>query len=258
MLVVKHKVRQVVSFKTRGVATLLTHENNPVILAKSSVSPPVAKDQHNDYMVGLYFNREPGDKTSNRFLISTSEMWINNSDITEKLVERRLNLEFDFKRRPVNPEMKTVGEYTHIKFSTIPFDSFEEAEMYRSHFDGWRLKGNCLKTLDDWGHWEDYYACVSVCKGSGIKVTQEGPVGLLRRMFLRAYAQNEWGLIRTMTYKELADWLTLHGFKTSVNDLRTAKRSELKAHVVPNVLSVKPLLALLEEEFPKLDTSKFF
>jgi len=38
MLAVKHQVRQAVSFKTRGIATLLPYDGSPEILAKSSVS----------------------------------------------------------------------------------------------------------------------------------------------------------------------------------------------------------------------------
>ncbi len=196
-------------------------------------------------MVDLYYTREPGDKTSNSYLISTSEMWINNSDIVEKRVNKLLNLEFDLKRRPCNPIEQTDGLRTHIRFSTVPYASFEEAMGQRALFDGWRLKGNCLKTMEDFIRWEEYSACASLCKGAGIKVTAEGAIGLLRRMFLRAYTQTSWGLEQSGTYAEMAQWLTGHGFETSDNDLRSAKRAPLRAHVIPKTQSIAPLLALL-------------
>ena len=66
MIEVKHEVIQVLSMKTRGAATLI-HGNNPKVLnqvlAKVGVSPPPDCKDHNHYIVDLFLNRYPGQKT---------------------------------------------------------------------------------------------------------------------------------------------------------------------------------------------------
>lgn len=68
----------------------------------------------------------------------------------------------------------------------------------------------------------------------GINATAEGAVGLARRGFLRVYAQGAWGLTRTMSYPQLAAWLTEHGYPTKADELKNAKRSQLIDGVVPD------------------------
>ena len=51
MLECKHHVKQLIAMKTRGQLTLIRGDNGDEVLAKTGVSPPVDKSQHNDYMV---------------------------------------------------------------------------------------------------------------------------------------------------------------------------------------------------------------
>src|SRR5258707_61087 len=105
MLECKHKVRQLISMRTRGVVTAVLHADSPPVLAKASVKPPVPKAEHNAYMAKIYLGREPGQKTDSAHLVSTREHWLTASDMVEVRRSMKLNLEFDFKRRPLNPRM---------------------------------------------------------------------------------------------------------------------------------------------------------
>lgn len=108
MLEQKHKVQQIIAIRTRGQLTPEGIEGEPEILAKCGVKPPCEKEHHQDYMLSLYLERYPGQKVNDRQLISTSDMWINERDLVSITREKRLNLEFDFKRQPMMPSMQSV------------------------------------------------------------------------------------------------------------------------------------------------------
>ncbi len=102
-----------------------------------------------------------------------------------------MNLEFDFKRRPVNPRMVAFSGGEHLAFDTAPWPNLMEAELARNLFDKWREK-RCLKTLADWDDWQDFYLshrALTVTrragKAHGLQVTKEGSVGILQRVFGR-------------------------------------------------------------------------
>lgn len=93
--------------------------------------------------------------------------------------------------------------------------------------------------------------------GLGINATAEGAVGLARRVFLRAYAQHAWGLSRTMSYPQLAAWLTEQGYQTKADEHKNVKRSPLIEGVVPDSPQVRELLDTLKAQFPALEVDQF-
>lgn len=93
--------------------------------------------------------------------------------------------------------------------------------------------------------------------GAGIHRTQEGEAGILRRVFLRAYAKKTWGLTRTLSYTELAEWLTGQGYPTTATEVKNAGRAKLVENVVPVTDEVRQLLAVLRSRFPGMDLTKF-
>lgn len=107
MLTCKHEVSQLIAMKTRGQLTYRAIQGKPVVHARAGVKPPadIPRSDYNDYMVDLYLNRLPGQTLSRSTLISTREMWLSESDLVSREQDIRLNLEFDFKRQPVQPAM---------------------------------------------------------------------------------------------------------------------------------------------------------
>ena len=156
MLERKHRVRQLIPMKTRGQLTAIPFESEPIILAKAGVSPQVESDQHNEFMVNLFMNRRPGDKTITRPFTPFREQWVKDADVVRLTRESRLNLEFDFKRRLVDPHEIAVADGEHLSLSSVPWNDLAECERARAVFDGWREK-HCLKTLGDFHDWEDHY-----------------------------------------------------------------------------------------------------
>ncbi len=146
MLTCKHEVSQLIAMKTRGQLTYRAIQGKPVVHARAGVKPPadIPRSDYNDYMVDLYLNRLPGQTLSRSTLISTREMWLSESDLVSREQDIRLNLEFDFKRQPVQPAMNEG----HLLMSSRPWDNMEEALQQRSLFDDWR-QTHTLKTLAD-------------------------------------------------------------------------------------------------------------
>ena len=147
MLTCKHEVSQLIAMKTRGQLTYRAIQGKPVVHARAGVKPPadIPRSDYNDYMVDLYLNRLPGQTLSRSTLISTREMWLSESDLVSREQDIRLNLEFDFKRQPVQPAMNEG----HLLMFSRPWDNMEEALQQRSLFDDWR-QTHTLKTLADW------------------------------------------------------------------------------------------------------------
>ena len=267
----KHRARQVVVMKTRGQITAEYHEaakpDQKIILAKVGVSPPPAtpKSGHNEYMLDLYLNRRWGQKTTIRPFVPTRVQWTTDSRFTRLTREQTLNLEPDMKNRLINPRMVRVRGVEHIAFDTEPWPTAEDGLMARAIFDGW-IKKNCMKTLADWENWQQYYQLGLARRakrrdgrsGIGIHMTGEGAVGLLRRLFLRAWNREQLGLRKTISGPQLAAWLTRIGLETSANDVKNASRKTLRYEegVVPRSTEVMAAFALLQARFPEAELDK--
>lgn len=192
MLTCKHEVSQLIAMKTRGQLTYRAIQGKPVVHARAGVKPPadIPRSDYNDYMVDLYLNRLPGQTLSRSTLISTREMWLSESDLVSREQDIRLNLEFDFKRQPVQPAMNEG----HLLMFSRPWDNMEEALQQRSLFDDWR-QTHTLKTLTDWDDWCDFLYCRTVFSDMKLKVGSKRSDDILVRLFLRALTQCQWGLM---------------------------------------------------------------
>lgn len=268
MLELKHQARQVVAMKTRGQITGIPYNaNDPVdklILAKCGVSPPHGTENPNDYMLQLFLNRKTGDVTQTKPFTSIREQWNKDLDVVRDTRESLLNLEFDFKRKLIDPVTMTLSDRDHISLESIPWTTIEEAERARAIFDGWRRK-RCLKDLDDWHDFDDHYQFSTLKdrlklagKTSGMRNSGKGTIDVFRRLFLRAYSQELCGLTKSKTYTEMAEWLTESGYPTSTDDVKNAKRSPFIAHVIPATVRMRQFALLLCAGFPNIDINQFF
>ena len=266
MIEIKHEVKQALSIKTRGVATLVQGDNplvDPVVLAKVGVSAPAECEDVNQYIVDLYFNRVPQQKVLQRPFTSIREQWTKDVDVIRLSRETTLNYEYDFKRRPVNPRM--IG--SHVAFDTMPWKTIDEIAKVHLMFSYWKEK-RCIKTLEDFGLWDDYCSSrlaldsVSYRFSNGkipIQVTiEEGSAGVLKRLFLRAYNKSCWGMSRTLTYSKLIALMSRIGFKMTEHDGKNSNKGKVYDNLVPSTKLTKPLVKKLQKAFPELDTTKIF
>lgn len=248
----KHRVAQLVSMKTRGQITIEGIEGYAEVLAKAGVKPDVPKELHNSYMLRLFLNRQPGQKHSSASLVGLQEMWRTESDLVALQRETRLNLEYDFKRKPVRPVEVEFPGGCHLAFDSEPWATVDDALHARARFSGWsRGHHRVLKTLSDYQAWDFYYSGGRAAKG--VTIRGDGPLGHLTRQFLRALTSDRWGLtLGDMTYADVAAAFEKFGFHISVNDLKNAKRAAEK--LAPKSVYVDsttvPLLRAIAELFP--------
>lgn len=270
----KHRVAQVVAMKTRGQITGKAIDGHPVVLAKAGVKPDVPPDRHNDYMLRLFLNREPDQRHDQHSLIGLYEMWRTESDLVALSRSVRLNLEYDFKRRPnsimehtvrmAGPDAlapSSVGQHTrsfdrdHVAFNTVPFETADNAVRAMERFRGWtRSHKRLLRTQADVAAWRAYESLSNRVRDvEGVGVRSDGSFGHLYRQFLRALVRDEWGLsLDGRTYSSVVHWLVVRGFESSVDDLKNAKRPGarlLERSVIVDDTTI-PLLRAIAEEFP--------
>ncbi|GAA6170742.1 hypothetical protein NBRC116592_04120 [Colwellia sp. KU-HH00111] len=269
MLEEKSRSTQVIGARTRGQFSSKLDGEHPPILAKAGIRPDVKiefeddrnaiKVKQNEAMVNLYLNRRFDDKPMKfSTLIPQGEMWLLESDLVRKNQKRRANLEYDFKRKPINHHMMNVRDTEHLAFDSKPWDSIDDFLKVRAIFDGFRRRGN-LKTMNDWYEWDDYYQTkLVVKKGCGMNINEKGSVDVLRRIFFRAYTRETWGLTRDHTNSEIAEWLTNNGYPTNPDDLKNAKRAKLVAQTVPATLKAVQLLKVILKKYPSLSMEMLF
>ncbi|EOV0060825.1 hypothetical protein U5389_002480 [Escherichia coli] len=252
MLTCKHEVSQLIAMKTRGQLTYRAIQGKPVVHARAGVKPPadIPSSDYNDYMVDLYLNRLPGQTLSRSTLISTREMWLSESDLVSREQGIRLNLEFDFKRQPVQPAMNEG----HLLMFSRPWDNMEEALQQRSLFDDWR-QTHTLKTLADWDDWCDFLYCRTVFSDMKLKVGSKRSDDILVRLFLRALTQCQWGLMlkdkKSYSCKEVAEWLASEGYSVTVTDVKNAVRAKIPQMKFSSVTPrMKPLMDIIARKYP--------
>ncbi|WP_024561911.1 DNA polymerase [Franconibacter helveticus] len=252
MLTCKHEVSQLIAMKTWGQLTYRAIQGKPVVHARAGVKPPadIPRSDYNDYMVDLYLNRLPGQTLSRSTLISTREMWLSESDLVSREQDIRLNLEFDFKRQPVQPAMNEG----HLLMSSRPWDNMEEALQQRSLFDDWR-QTHTLKTLADWDDWCDFLYCRTVFSDMKLKVGSKRSDDILVRLFLRALTQCQWGLMlkdkKSYSCKEVAEWLTSEGYSVTVTDVKNAVRAKIPQMKFSSVTPrMKSLMDIIARKYP--------
>lgn len=268
MMQLKHHAKQIISMKTRGQLTAELGDTKPVC-AKAGVKPPKDVDE-NEWMVELFLDREPGQKVKRKHLVSARDMWLKEMDLVNIHTDQRLNLDWDFKRRPDNPRMvkvrppKTGETIEHLVFDTVPWRTVDEGLKARTYFDQWR-ENNCLKTMEDWDNWMDFYKVRCYLKGTDAKYLEDGSEGIFKIQMLRAITQGKWGLPEVPEraprgyYPALMEKLAKAGIHiTNTQDLSNAKQRRLLESALPITPRMLPLLSWLVREYPTTDLTLVF
>lgn len=269
MMQLKHHAKQIISLKTRGQITAELGDTKPVC-AKAGVKPPKSVDE-NQWMVELFLDRKPGQKVKRKHLASARDMWLKEMDLVTIYTEQRLNLEYDFKRRPVNPRMVKVRhpvtneQVEHLSFDTVPWNTVDDGLTARTYFDEWRVN-NCLKTMEDWDNWMDFYKVRLFLRGTHLKYkAEEGSAGIFKLQMLRAITQGKWGVPEQPKraprghYDKLVAMFEDAGFdEITKKDLLNAKGRKLHEAVLPFTPRMLPMLSWFVRQYPTVDLHQVF
>jgi hypothetical protein len=265
ILEVKHAAGQIIAMRTRGQITASEVQGYQLVLAKAGVKPDVkipahmsreeTQALHNGYMLDLFLNRFGGQSVSVRQLISLGEMWRTEADLVNLDRPRRLNLEFDLKRKPVDPVMRAVagGRGEHLAFATEAWTTADEMAEMRMVFDAWQVgamvdkaealaagasieldgrsgkscrRPRVLKTIEDFSDFEAYRKSRKAARAGWMRVSGgDTDVDLAVRTVLRAFGRQTWGLdANGWSGQALADWLSERGFPVTRNMVLAARR----------------------------------
>jgi len=277
MLENKHQVMQLFAGRTRLQFTVEADGDHKTVTAKGGVKPGPEVEDENAFMLDLTINRQPGQKLTYESFISMRDQLPLELDLQTETRETRINLEYDFKRRPIASSVRMIemsGTGTsHVAFDTQPWETADEALMTRLIFDAWR-EHHCLKTVEDFQAW-DYYRGFKVASTKGSKpaapaangvqqrtgrknLTKGGFLAVAKQLFLAAYQKKLWGLDGAdLSQRKLAEWLTSQGYKTSVSAVKNGTREEPVEHLVPATDEVVAFLDVMRERFPSLEVKRF-
>ncbi|MEI8698130.1 DNA polymerase [Mesorhizobium sp. ISC15] len=144
-LEVKHTIRQPLGWRTRGSATLKLGdgEKGNIVIQKGGIKAQrdLTDEEENTRIVELFFNRAPGETQQYTSGIGLKDTIRYGSDFVYRSITKRLSMEFDWKRRPVDPQDRTVEfngkNYTHLSFQSEPLDSLEEFLGIRDAWQKW-------------------------------------------------------------------------------------------------------------------------
>lgn len=259
----KHGAKQLICAKTRGQITVIPDDNPKMdpIIAKAGVKVP---DEHRSdemkYMIDLYFSRHPKSETDASHLTSTRDMYLYELDMIMEKKTQRLNLEFDFKRMPVNPDSYVAigneGEiWEHVGAETVPFDTVDDSEFARAVFKGFR-DNHCIKSVEDADKYSDFLAmCRAKSHTRAVSIQgNESSADLLVRLFLRRYSAKALGL----TTSELSQWLEAVGILISKEKIQRASSLKVVTGVVPKTALSLRTSAILQENFSDIEIDDLF
>ena len=290
---IKHIIRKPLGWRTRAQATLIPSQNSDwqdtgmtpkederYVLAKGGIKlpDPASKPAENSQIINLFFNRQPTDTMMMKLGLGIREMYSLGADFVDREMEKVLSMEFDWKRRPINPSMAEGRGYRHLQFQTEPWDTIEQFQKTRQLWEQYNLsERHCLKTVDDLEAFANFHESSLSTQGDASKYLRkdQGDLKRLRQELLIAWKLRKAGTHELKphafgrtnifpTYKlkakEMAEILNdeigVPCTKTDVDN--AAKKTVFAPQRVPNTQEVRMKLAQLKRDlFPRLEITDF-
>jgi hypothetical protein len=254
VLETKHVIRQPLGWRTRGQATLKSGEPNPddnsynVILARGGISIPDEVDdpeERSKWICDLFFRRRPGDIVTSRSLTGIRDIVELDSDLVGVTIKRRLNMEFDWKRRPF--AVGTSREYKHLVFSTRPWRTVEEFKTVRMEWNEYQNADfRCLKTVEDFKRFQTFFQSRMMLDDKDRKYLKsvDPDFGRLRQSLCSAWkkakagfeiyhAEAEAGSVPRLSARQFAELLTQCGILTERTDVENNAKRDFVACSCP-------------------------
>lgn len=270
ILEVKHKARRLVGWRTRGQATLepgataLGSDHN-YALAKGGIYTPdryETVEERNAFIVDTFFNRTPESIVVAKSLLGLRDIVELDAELVGTEITRRLNMEYDWKRRP--DRIQIIDGYDHIAFSTRPWETVDQFEAIRTHWESEQIEGNryCLKTLDDYRR----FATAVLMKtglgseGAAWAKKKDPDINRLRQLLCSAWYAGRAGLNREASgpsAQQFADVLTAAGIPCKRTTVENGKRKRFdEIYRTPATPAVLAAIEVLKVTFPALDAEQ--
>jgi hypothetical protein len=220
----KHRVGRVLILKTRGTVTTRLYPRrsagNPVLARAGFRLEQHFKDEWAECQAWAKLYRERDYKTylARSTLTDLRDQWLNDQDLVEELSSVRLNLDFDMKRRIVEPV--DIGGI--ISAPTEPFETVEEFDAERDGLERWKkAQRRVLKTVQDYLDLQAWQAARPGQAASG-STAQSGRPPLVN-LLLKAAARGALGLTEWPN-RHWAALITACGWPVSEQTLKDSQR----------------------------------
>lgn len=178
------------------------------------------------------------------------------ADLVEKDTSKRLNMEFDWKRRP-SAAWDTESP-SHLSFSTEPWDTIDQFTAIRRYWESFAISTpRCLKNAADYRAFAISVLSQSSLEGGGSRYLRKTDPDLkrLRQSLCAAWRNSKAGLSKTVdcrTADQFAHMLTAAGIPCKRTDVENA-RSAFKPKNCPKTPAVLTALTKLRASFPMLE-----
>ncbi len=279
----KHQTGQLLGWRTRGQATIQPGVPQPddpgreFVLAKAGIRTPEEAQtlqEQNAYIVDLFLTRTPTTRVEIKSFTGIRDIILDKNDLVPKTINRRLGMEYDFKRRPAALGSAVVGNHRHVTWSTTPWETVEQFNAVRDELDiyrtpkpkmgeqetglGERDRG-CIMMGNDFINFATRIAVKSSEGDSGYIQAENPDIKILRRVLCAARHHKQAGLDKDtdgLTAAEFAAKLTAAGIPCKRSDVENGSRlKSSKAFTLNAVTATGPVreaLAKLQTAMPSL------
>lgn len=271
----KHQIRQPLGWRTRGQATLVPgavpdrDESYTIVLAKGGIFTPPEFDsveEQNMEIVTTFYRRTHQSMIRVESMTGVRDMVNHDADLVGKTFSKRLNMEFDWKRKPFGVGMSSTsgGMPSHLVFSTQPWGTVEHFTSVREAWDDFTKDGQrCLKDLErftDFAQHVEIQTFMSIDLARYMSKTGQPDLKRLRKMICAAWHRGEAGLSghpNELSAREFAALLTQRGIPCKKTDVENGRSQEFKPNACPPTEQVQKCLQALKADFPKLEVEAF-
>jgi len=259
---------------------MVPKDDERVVLAKGGIKLDgvLSKAEQNAKITSLFFERNPTDKLPVTMGAGIREMYEQGMDFVDKKMDRRLSMEFDWKRRPaqageVSASYGSGKTCKHLAFSTGPWGSVEQSNTVRAIWSQYNKEApHCLKTVQDYQAFASYFEGKLAAQGEAGRylAKADGPLKRLRRDLAiahklrkagthelkpKAFGREHLAKGSKLKVKELAeilaDELDVQCTKTDLGNAR--KKTVFTPHQVPHTAETVSVLEVVQRElFPLL------
>ena len=217
----KHREDQVFVIKTRGAVSRSLRKTKP-LLARAGIRLREKVDAPADEVAAfckLVRDRTYETRIEQQSLITLRAQHLTDADLVPVNREVRVNLDYDFKRKPIDAH----DEEGLLTAQTIPWDTVADFEKARDHLDAWKhSQRRVLKTRRDYDAMISWAENVSARRAAGVKSGKS--LGPLTAAFLRIVALGAFN-VTPGTDDELGRVMTaLCGIDVSRSRISNARR----------------------------------
>jgi hypothetical protein len=266
MLEKKHVLGKPLGWRTRGQATLVrgkSEDHKDFVLAKAGISVSrmlLDKSDQNDEIVKLFLTRKPDSVFSVIGKAGLRDMVEHDTDLVNTRLEKTLNMEYDWKRRPSGIALSQG--YAHIAFTTEPWDNIDDYNFVRSLWSNYNKTGlHCLKSMQEFRLWASYLYVHSIAAGTDVGKYiggKDGDIKRLRQVLCSAFKHGEAGVKFKIkvTNEDFAEMLVHVGVPCSKANVENGKKQEYAAHMCIPTDRVMDALLKLRKLIPKLKVNE--